>query len=587
MKRFQNMIRILGALLLLAAGFTAAGCSDDNENTEPEVKEGVVFEFSMHRVYAIQTMTDLASVKITLRQDGGNLELPSLTLSGSEQLVATKPYRLAPGTYEFVSYTAYDASANQLFRAELYEDNLIEVKQNELTTFTLPQNIKIVEFPTDYYRNAIYGFCKEVFGDDKEAWPFDFEKEDLRKMQKRHREVEYLEFEEDDYGNITYLGSLNFTGEDFDVMTDFPAHIFENFGMVTNITLSDLPNLKTITGIEKLVGLTSLGIHNTGIDELPDGIYSLRKLQTLVVTNCSLTEFPTRIGAFEDLRVLHLRGNEIARIDTPLTGLKQLVDVDFSDNPLTSIGDNVFGPDMKVNNLVAENTQLSALPDVIGRMSLLRGINIANCAFTSVPRAIAGNTNLRSVRLAGNDLMTINAADFNSMTDLRNLVLSDMKLTISGRLEIPQLEGLALNNCGLQTMPDLSGLTYLLQLEMNSNDFTAITDAAKFPANAFKAQDGTRNALHLVTLNNSAKLTTFSAFDAKALAADDYVIFDVSDCPQLQWQVPAAWRPFDLYLGEYTGVDDQGVPQYEDIFGPTKGRVAVDRRNSPGVKYGN
>lgn len=585
MKRFNHIFRILGAVLFLAAGFTAAGCSDD-EHTEPAATEGVVFELSMHRVYAIESMTDIASVKVTLRQqDGAALELPSLRLSGTEDLVSTEPYRLAPGTYEFASYIAYDASSNQLFKAELYEDNILEVKAGEITTFALPQNIKVVAFPTDYYRNALYGFCKEIFGDDKEAWPFDFEKKDLRKMQKRHREIEYLEFEEDDDGNILYLSSLNFSGEDFAVMTDFPAHLFENFGLLGNITLSGLPNLKTISGIEKLPTLTSININNTGLEALPEGLFTLKKMLSLVVTNTQIAEFPAKVTQFEDLRLLHLPGNRIERIDTPLTGLKKLEDVDFSNNPLTTIGDNVFGPNMAINNIVLENTQLSALPDVIGRMALLRGINIAKGRFTAVPRAIAGNTNLRTVRLAGNPLTTVNAADFNSMTNLHNLVLSDMAVTISGKLEIPNLLLLAMNNCGLREMPDLSGLTYLAQLELGGNDFTAITDFSKFPANAFQSKDRTKTALHVISLNNSKNLTSLTAFEGKQIAADDYVVFDVSDCPKLQWQLPAAWKPFDLYLGEYTGLDENGMPAYEHIFGPTKGRAAVDRKNSPGVTY--
>lgn len=576
MKKLNDMIRIFGALLLLTAAFAASGCSDD-ENTEPAVTEGVVFEFSMHRVYRLEAMTDIASVKITLRQDGTKLELPSLTLSGDEQLVSTKPYRLAPGTYEFASYTAYDASANQLFRAELDEDNLIEVKQNELTTFTLPQNVKVVEFPTDYYRNAIYGFCKEVFGDDKEAWPFDFDKKDLRNMQKRHREVAYLEFEEDDYGNITYLGSINFCGEDFAAMTDFPAHVFENFGMLINITLSDLPNLKTITGIEKLPTLESIGIFNTGLEKLPDGLFTLKKLLSLGVTNCRLTEFPADVAKLEKLRVLNLQGNQIPAINTPLSGLGKLEDVDFSNNPLTTIGDNVFGPDMVINNMALENTQLSTLPAVIGRMSRLRGINIAGCQFAAVPQAVAGNSNLRTVRLSGNRLTTVNAADFNSMTNLHNLFLSDMKLTVSGKLDIPSLELFAMNNCGLTTVPDLSGLTNLQQLELSGNDFTSVAkaDAARIPT----------TRLRLLRLNDSKNLASFAALDDKTIGSKDYAIYDVSDCPKLQWQVPGQWHPFDLYLGDYTGVDENGMPQYDHIFGSTPGRVAIDRRNSPGVTF--
>ena len=578
MKKLKDIIRLLAAAMLVFAAGAGTGCSDD-ETKETPVTEGVVFDFAMRTVYSIGSMTDMASVKVTLAQNGATFELPSLRLSGTDELVTTTPYRLAPGTYTFVSYIAYDKTAAEIFKVEVDTDNTFEVKANELTTYALPIEVRVVEYPTDYYRNAIYGLCVELFGEeDKDAWPWDFEKKDLRKMQKRHTETPYFEFDEDDYGNITMLTAVNITGEDFASMTEFPARTISNLRTLSSLTLSDLPNMTSIRDLETLSDIDGLSVINTGLKEIPEAIGSCPKLRALAIVNNPVTTVPDAVSNLKDLRVLHLRGNRIERIDTPLKGLEKLADVDFSDNPLTAIGEGVFAATQPINNLQLEGTRLAALPAVIGQISLLRGLNLAGCQFTSVPAAAKNNARLRTLRLSGNPMTTIAASDFAGMANLQNLFLSDMKATVSGRLDIPSLELLEMNDCGLTALPDLTGLTGLKRLELNGNDFTAVTETDR---SKFNCPD-----LWVYSFNNCKNLSAFSIFDKLTVGADSYSIFDVSHCPKLQWTTPAQWKCFDLYLGDLTGQDETGNDVYASIFGPIKGRVAIDRTDSPGVKLG-
>lgn len=577
MKNFKDTIRTFTALLLLAAVTVATGCSKDDNNQGPVVSEGVVFEFAMRKVYSVSAMTEIASVKITLEQNGTQFTLPSLTLSGSEQLVSTSAYHLAPGSYTFVSYIAYNSFSDQLFKAEIDKDNLIEVKANTLTTYALPIDVRIVAFPDDYYRNALYGLCVELFGEDNEdAWPWDFEKRDLRDMQKNNRAVQYLEFEEDDADNILYLSGINISGADFASVTEFPARTLANLKTMGSLTLSDLPNLKKIKDIESLTNLDVLTVYNTALEEVPAEIGQCQHLTHLTLVKNQIKTLPEAISTLKDLRILSLRGNQIERFDLSLTAAKNLETVNLSENPLTSIGENVFAADQKLIRLIFSHTQISTLPAAIGRMELLRGIELTNCQFTSVPDALKNNTNLKGVWLAGNPLSDVAPSAFNGMSNLDMLDLSNIAFKTTPTLNLPLLLMLQMNNCALETAPDFSKLPKLLQLELKGNKIA--TGTLDFTTN--------NPALRILSFSDSdvATLPTINvAMKDGKVAAFGYL--EVRNCKNLQMTTPAAWNCYDLYLGDITGQED-GQNIYESFFGPADGRVGVDRVGSPGVAFG-
>lgn len=451
------------------------------------------------------------------------------------------------------------------------------MKGNELTTFELPVNIRVVEFPDDYYRNALRGFCIEVFGENnEEAWPWDFTKTDLRDMQKNHKEIMYLEFEEDDFGNILSLDGINLTGEDFAAMTELPALPLANLQSVWGITLTDLPNLKTIKNLGDLDYLFSLTIVNTGLEEISSEIGKCNKLRALSIIDCKIKGLPAEITSLEKLDVLNLRGNQIANFDTSLAGMKVLADVNFSNNPLTSIGNEVFSAEQPLRHLDFSDTQISALPAAIGQIAAMRDINLTNCRFTSVPAAIKGNANLRTVWLSGNP-MTVAAADFAGMTSLEGLLLSGISFTTAPALNIPSLVLLAMNDCSLTAMPNVASLPNLSQIELNGNNIAS--GSLDFSVN--------NPLLHVLSMNNS---TVATLPEIKVKMEDgkpkEFALLSVNDCPNLRLTTPATWSCFDLYLGDITGQDNAGKDIYESIYESSNGRVAVSRTNSPGVTFG-
>ena len=74
---------------LAAASLMLGGCTEEKAGA-PEVDEGVVFEFSMHKVYEmdIDAIDEIAAVKITLVRDGERIELPTMNVSGSAEFLS-------------------------------------------------------------------------------------------------------------------------------------------------------------------------------------------------------------------------------------------------------------------------------------------------------------------------------------------------------------------------------------------------------------------------------------------------------------------------------------------------------------------
>ena len=123
---------------LAAASLMLGGCTEEKAGA-PEVDEGVVFEFSMHKVYEmdIDAIDEIAAVKITLVRDGERIELPTMNVSGSAEFVQTEPCPLSPGEYRFVNYKAYAADASFMFEVDVDQESDLAAKYGVMSIPTL------------------------------------------------------------------------------------------------------------------------------------------------------------------------------------------------------------------------------------------------------------------------------------------------------------------------------------------------------------------------------------------------------------------------------------------------------------------
>lgn len=588
-----KLIKSLTAMFVLLFGFAAlfTGCSKDDAAGGSAVTEGVIFRFERRAIYKTG-VNEIGSVKITLMKGTEKVILPSSPLSGGEDQVFTNPFSLPVGEYSITGYIAYDRGQNYLFEIDLTTDD-----ENVKTSFTVEPST-VVTFPVpvktrevlnqNFIRNALMGLCLEVFGEDQSVWPWDPKKYP-------YPDWEGLEFEVDDYGNPMYISGIYFAGlkdgepTPWVQMTALPDGTVSRISTITNLTFTDLPNLRALpSDLNKMPELYGLTLVDTGIETLPETLGGFKALQSLTVVNGSLKEVPQGVDKLVELRVLHLRGNQLARFDTPLGNLTKLQSVDLSNNPLESIGDGVFTVDAKFSELVLTGTKLSSLPANLGQRSLLRGVYLTDSQFTSVPSALRNHTGLLTLYLGGNPMTSVSASDFAGITKLETLSLRGIQFGTLPRLNIPKLILLDLLGCGLTTAPDLSGLPELRSLYLGANKFSTL------PANYFINNP----LMRILNLSNSPQLTTFGSPDLGLKAkisetVDGFKWIEVENCPSLRWVTPAAWQCFDGR--ENTNPGTQLVPRVEtrrpDIdptvpINPYFGRVAVKRNGSSQVTFG-
>lgn len=579
---------------LAAASLMLGGCTEEKAGA-PEVDEGVVFEFSMHKVYEmdIDAIDEIAAVKITLVRDGERIELPTMNVSGSAEFVQTEPCPLSPGEYRFVNYKAYAADASFMFEVDVDQENTFSVAAGEITHFPIPVSVKIVNYPTNYLKNIFSGFCQEVWGDDETLWPWDFE-EDIA-------DWDFVEFEYDDYGNPTALVGLTFCGthtilhEDGSVeteqtpflsMTRIPDCI-NRIETLYHLTITDLPNLKELpSGLDKLRYLDAVLIQNTGVEQLPEDMFGADEIFSLIVTDSPLKEFPAGVSQLSKLNNLVIRNTDITSINASLGGLAELAYVDFSHNAgLASINDDIFAGSSSLNFLsLAGDTALSSFPSSAADVQIESfGLDLSGCGLSSLPENVL-HPGITSLYLDDNSFTSVIPLD--GFSRIETLTMNGNP--ISGRQSVSSstLQMLELSRCSLSEMPDVSGCQELRVLELNENSFTSIPSIDFASSNRKMRRLSLSGNTSLVSLPDAGDFTLY--MDNGKVA--DFAALYLDDCPALTWTVPAAWNPVDLpetLDPESLSPDVDGAATKADVDDAFtyEGRVGVSRRGSPGVTF--
>lgn len=559
-------------LLCLLLGATLfAGCSDDKDEalSLPEGQGEVTFKFVRNHVYAVSTLEEMARLKVTLIKDGKTLVLPTIDLTGNEDSLSTPAVRMENGTYQVVKYLAYNKKGEMVQEAYLDADNTIEVTHGKMETFFFPVSIRIV-YINNQLRNNLFGICHEVFGPDSTLWPktWRVENEDLLKW-------ENLEFEVDDYGQITFLVGIIFD-EKFAGMKKLPASV-SLLTTLEGIQIKDIPEFEELPDNFYKSGISSLSIFNTSFKAFPKDFEKMENLRSISILDSKLTELPVRLSKLTGLFDVDFSGNEISAFPAELaTAWSKTVALRMADTKLTALPSNLFS-DMKRVSIFdfSNNSGLSTLPESSGKTSR-GGLILDGCSFTALPK-IAGQ-HLLQLSMANNQLTSLSSADVNALSaSLQVLHLNGNRLNSFPKMTSNSLIELKLDDCGLTTLPDLSALPALSWMLAANNQITEVKEGT-FAAN---------KTLSLLDLSGNKTLTTISANAGFNLVEQDDVhdgvvtkvakpfylhCVDVDDCPALQWTVPETW----------CCVKNIYVDNKEEFELPLR-NVIVYNRNSPGV----
>lgn len=445
-------------LLLCSMTFLTTSCSD--ELAEPGMganQGGVNFKFIKITTYDIKDLEDIATVKITLEKDGERIELPSLSMTGTNDSLSSRMVYLQEGAYRMVRYLAFDNTATLISNCEPEKDNTFVIESGSALDFYMPINIKTILAPGNL-RNSLYAICAEAFGPDSSLWPSTWN------AKTEWLKWEGLEFETDDYDNPIYLVALTLDRA-FKPMKKLSSAI-TNIPTLENLIIedNDLEELPENFGNSKIGGLM---IRNTKLSKLPESMAKM-DLKAVFLANNALTSYPEVLSVQPDMRMLDIIDENISEIPSSISNLDQLTWLRIAGTQITALPD-VFDKLFRISTLdITNNSKLSVLPSTLNathygsQQSYMRAVYADNCAFTSIPAELV-STKYNAIYLRGNKITSVNKADVESMTNLDCLVLDNNKLASFPVLNKENMRMLSLINTGLTSADvDRSGMPKLI-----------------------------------------------------------------------------------------------------------------------------
>lgn len=485
---------VLLSLCALLGTLAFTSCKDDDivpaGSEEFEVPAGygtATFEMIRYNVYG--TVTSLEEAKtikvVVVNEKGEKTELPSLMLTGSDELIKTAAYPLPAGHYAVQSYRCFDLNGDLIESLDvtMYQDNEFDIVASENTGIVLTVQVKKPLTVSNVY-NTLYGLCLEVLGSDKSKWPksWDFDGEGI------DGSWAGLEFEWDVATNtpIELIGLVINGDEEYIINSDtweqelvsLPEfkHMKTLPGFLANLTRLDgitIMNcdLEEIDPQFQYSTITSMSIMNTKLKRIPDELGNLKNLCDVWIEGNNLEEFPTALTRCQNLYAFVLK-DEPRVTDVPESignWGENLISLNISGTAITSLPD-VFDKLWHVSSLELENNpNLSTLPPTIGLEKVpysgggysdtgITGLYLDGCGFTSIPD-VAKRKRLQVLSMCRNRLTSVSKADFDAMEDLQALYLDDNQFTSFPALTNPKLAFLSLMRCGLhKSQIDISGL---------------------------------------------------------------------------------------------------------------------------------
>jgi ankyrin repeat protein/predicted Ser/Thr protein kinase len=222
------------------------------------------------------------------------------------------------------------------------------------------------------------------------------------------------------------------------------------------------PNVKT------------LELFSMNLDSLPSEVRDLAQLQQLYLSNNSFVKFPPEIFSLTNLRTLWIQANQLTSLPPEIGMLVSLEKLKLSNNRIRSVGG--FPPQMaqlyNLKEIWVENNTLDRWPSELLTVSSLERVWLDQNQIAEIPSQIAGLVRLERLSMNRNLLEAV-PAEIGRCRQLEKLWLNDNQIVrIPAELNnCVRLQTLALATNRIADMPDLSALTNLVDLRLESNPF--------------------------------------------------------------------------------------------------------------------
>lgn len=481
-KKLKGAMAVISVLFCLAC----ADKKDDGYNTATQGR--ISFELIRNNVYSISDLSEISTIKIWLSNaEGKSIELPSQSVSGTENLISTAYIVLDAGTYAITEYRCYDLQADLIEGLSIKpeKDNLFEIEAGTDTEFSLPIKVKQSLTTSNLY-NTLRGICLEIVGPDESLWPksWDFDSGEIDIMWAG------LEFDTDELSNPTDVIGLVIDGSEQYITN---SDTWEK----TLVSLPEFRHMTDLPGcVSNLVNLQSLAIMNCDLEYIPDELqYSY--INSLMICNTNLQSLPEELSNMKSLVSVQISGNRMTEFPECLTGISTMEIFTLENEDIKTIPESIANWGEKLEALAIRNTGISSLPDVFDKLwhvsmpdfsgnrnlstlpqtlglekipysdggaysvSGITGINLNGCGFTAIPSQIQ-RAGIKGLYMADNRITSVTKEEMDNMPDLQTLVLDGNSLTSFPRLTNPNLAMLSLIGTGLErSQVDLSGMPQL------------------------------------------------------------------------------------------------------------------------------
>ncbi|OZC05277.1 hypothetical protein X798_07713 [Onchocerca flexuosa] len=281
---------------------------------------------------------------------------------------------------------------------------------------------------------------------------------DLDKPLFRCRKLKILSLSENevirlpsDIAHLTCLEELNLKGNG-----KLPPTITQLTSM-TSLGLNDISLTQMPHDIGQLRNLRSLEVRENLLRAIPSSISQLNQLRRLDLGHNELDDLPNEIGMLENLEELYVDQNDLEVLPESIVQCRSLEQLDVSENKLMVLPDEI-GDLEKLDDLTIALNCLQVLPRRLKRLSMLKAdrnaitqltpaigschalteIYLTENLLTEIPSSLGNLKSLRTLNLDKNQLKelppTIGGCTSLSVLSLRDNLLEQLPLEI-GRLE--------------------------------------------------------------------------------------------------------------------------------------------------------
>ena len=360
---------------------------------------------------------------------------------------------------------------------------------------------------------------------------------------------------------INYI-SANSKCNEINLVGNSLKQLPDTFGKlkITSLILSHNQFQEIPPSVLEISTLTNLSIKLNKMEKIPANIAKLSSLKILSLSeNFKLTNHAA-LGSLKNLEQLDITANNISVIPEEFTSLTNLTSLSLTKNRIKNIN-NLYNC-TNLEKLDIGHNQLMEFPKIVYKFPHLNLLALSFNPIHSIPEDISKCTALKMLSLASTSLK--NASHLTSLTTLRQLVLSDNKLTsLSDQFsQLIHLEELHLfaNSIHFDFDKTVFCATYsnLLILDLSGQNMYCIPDCIGNLVNVQQLNFANNNIQFIPPSISNCKRLTFLSFTRNQISSLFPHFFEMKSFVNLEHNL----LPGNLNTSWRENLRSEGAPEY-------------------------